>query len=52
MVTSDSGGGGVPNESFSLSFGKIEFSYSPRKVDGSLDAPIKSGWDVVRNFPL
>ncbi len=52
MVTSGSSGGGVPNESFSLSFGKIEFSYRPQKPDGSLDAPIKSGWDVVSNRAL
>lgn len=47
------GAGGDPlRESFSLSFGKIEFSYKPQKPDGSLDAPIKSGWDVVNNRAL
>jgi len=52
MVTSGSSGGDRPSESFSLSFGKIEFSYRPQKADGSLDAPIKSGWDVVSNRAL
>jgi type VI secretion system secreted protein Hcp len=52
MATSGNSGGGVPSESFSLSFGKIEFSYRPQKADGSLDAPIKSGWDVVSNRAL
>ncbi len=46
------GGDGFPHESFSLSFGKIEFSYKPQKVDGSLDAAVKSGWDLVSNRAL
>jgi type VI secretion system secreted protein Hcp len=39
----------VPIESFSLNFGKLEFEYKPQKPDGSLDAALKSGWDVKAN---
>lgn len=46
------GGGGLPTESFSLNFAKVEFSYSAQKADGSLDAPVKSGWDITTNTPL
>ena len=47
-----SGGGGLPSESFSLNFGKIEFSYAAQKPDGSLEPPVKSGWDIAGNVPL
>lgn len=36
----------IPTESFSLSFGKIEVEYKPQKPDGTLDSPVKAGWDV------
>ncbi len=42
-------GGDVPMESFSLNFSKIEFEYKPQKPDGSLDAPIKAGYDLKLN---
>ena len=42
-------GGGVPNDSFSLNFSKIEFSYSPQKADGSLDTAIKASWNLKEN---
>jgi type VI secretion system secreted protein Hcp len=29
-----------------LGFGRIEIEYRPQKPDGSLDAPVKSGWDA------
>jgi type VI secretion system secreted protein Hcp len=47
-----SGGGDVVVESFSLNFTKIEFSYAAQKPDGSLDTPVKSGWDIAANVPL
>lgn len=40
------GGGIVPNDQFSLNFAKIEFEYKPQKSDGTLEAPIKAGYDV------
>ncbi len=51
-VQTSGGNGDVPVESFSLTYGKIEFSYSAQKPDGSLDTPIKSGWDLVNNRAL
>ncbi len=48
--TGGSGGSGaVPVEQVSLNFSKIEIEYKPQKADGTLDAPIKSGWDLKAN---
>jgi type VI secretion system secreted protein Hcp len=44
-----SGDGGIPTDSFSLNFAKIEFEYKPQKPDGSLDAPVKAGYDLKLN---
>lgn len=44
-----SGGSGVPNDSFSINYAKIEFSYSPQKADGSLDTAIKASWNLKEN---
>lgn len=32
-----------------LAYGKMEYEYRPQKPDGSLDAPIKVGWDLKAN---
>ena len=47
--TGGSSGDPVPTESFSLNFAKIEFEYKPQKPDGSLDAPVKAGYDLKLN---
>ncbi len=47
--SSASSGGSVPNDSFSLNFAKIEFSYSPQKADGSLDTAVKASWNLKEN---
>ncbi|MGI0041573.1 MAG: Hcp family type VI secretion system effector [Nitrosopumilaceae archaeon] len=44
-----SGTSDVLTESVSLNFNKIEMSYSPQKSDGTLDAPIKTGYDLGAN---
>lgn len=52
LVSSYSQGGstgGVPTDSFSLNFAKIEVEYRPTNPDGSLDAPVRAGWDVKAN---
>jgi type VI secretion system secreted protein Hcp len=41
--------GDNPQDEFALNYGKIEISYRPQKPDGSLDAPVEAGWDVVKN---
>src|SRR5438045_2751099 len=35
----------VPTDQISINFAKIEFEYKPQKADGSLDAPVKAGYD-------
>lgn len=39
----------IPTDQFSLNFGKIEVEYKPQKPDGTLDAPVKAGWDLKTN---
>lgn len=50
--TTGGGGGEIPNESIALNFGKVEFEYKPQKPDGTLDAPIKTGYDLKLNKKL
>ena len=38
-----------PLDQVSFNFARIEMEYRPQKPDGSLDAPIKAGWDVKAN---
>jgi type VI secretion system secreted protein Hcp len=42
-------GDSIPNESISLNFGKVEFEYKPQKADGTLDSPVKTGYDLKTN---
>jgi type VI secretion system secreted protein Hcp len=39
----------VPTDQISLNYSKIEFEYKEQKADGSLGAPVKSGWDLKAN---
>ncbi len=39
----------VATDQITLNFAKIEFSYKPQKADGTLDAAVKTGWDVKAN---
>jgi type VI secretion system secreted protein Hcp len=41
--------GEAPTESFRLNFAKIEYEYVPQKPDGSMDAPVKAGYDLATN---
>jgi type VI secretion system secreted protein Hcp len=36
--------GGAPTESF-----KLNFEYTPQSPDGSMDAPVKAGYDLALN---
>ncbi|MEX0711522.1 MAG: type VI secretion system tube protein Hcp [Pirellulales bacterium] len=47
--TGGSQGDVVPTDQISLNFTKIEFEYKAQKPDGSLDAPVKAGYDVKLN---
>jgi type VI secretion system secreted protein Hcp len=42
----------APIDQASLGFSTIEMEYRPQKSDGSLDAPVKAGWDLKQNKPL
>lgn len=42
----------VPTDQVSFNFGKIEVEYKPQKADGTLDTPIKAGWDLKQNKPI
>jgi type VI secretion system secreted protein Hcp len=39
-------GGSIPVDQISFNFTKIEFDYCAQKPDGSLDAPVKAGYDL------
>jgi type VI secretion system secreted protein Hcp len=39
-------GGGMPQESFSLNYDKIEFEYKTQDDKGNLGAAIKKGWET------
>ena len=42
----------VPVEQVSLNYSKIEKEYKPQKADGSLDSPVKAGWDLSKNVKV
>lgn len=44
-----SGGDVIPTEQVSLNFSKIEYEYKPQKPDGTLDGPVKAGYDLKAN---
>jgi type VI secretion system secreted protein Hcp len=41
--------GVVPVDQISFNFSKIEYEYKPQKADGTLDAPVKTGYDLKLN---
>jgi type VI secretion system secreted protein Hcp len=45
----DSGGDVVPTDQLSLNFARIEMEYKPQQADGTLDGPVKVGWDLKKN---
>jgi type VI secretion system secreted protein Hcp len=47
--TGGSTGDVVPVDQISLNFSKIEYEYKPQKADGSLDSPVKTGYDLKLN---
>jgi type VI secretion system secreted protein Hcp len=47
--TGGSAGDVVPVDQISLNFSKIEYEYKPQKADGSLDSPVKTGYDLKLN---
>jgi type VI secretion system secreted protein Hcp len=47
--TGGSNGDVIPLDQISLNFSKIEFEYKPQKADGTLDSPVKTGYDLKLN---
>lgn len=47
--TGGSAGDAIPTDQFSLNFSKIEYEYKPQKQDGTLDSPVKTGYDLKAN---
>lgn len=43
------GSGELPVDQVALNFAKIEFEYKPQKPDGTLDSPVKTGYDLKLN---
>jgi type VI secretion system secreted protein Hcp len=41
-----------PTEEIHMSFGRIEWRYTPQNPDGSAGAPVSGGWDVRLNRAL
>lgn len=39
-------------ETASISFAKFSMSYTPQKPDGTPDATVLTGWDVLENVPF
>jgi type VI secretion system secreted protein Hcp len=39
----------VPVDQIAFNFSRIQVEYRAQKPDGSLDAPVKGGWDVKEN---
>jgi type VI secretion system secreted protein Hcp len=39
----------IPQEQISLNYAKSEMEYKPQKPDGTLDASVRVGWDLVAN---
>jgi type VI secretion system secreted protein Hcp len=40
---------GVPIDSVSLNFSKVQIDYKPQNANGSLGAVVHGGWDLVQN---
>lgn len=50
--TGGSAGSEVPFDQISLNYSKMEYEYKPQKADGTLDGPVKAGWDLKKNVKV
>jgi type VI secretion system secreted protein Hcp len=39
----------IPTDQVSLNFSKIEWEYKPQKADGTMDSPVKAGYNLAEN---
>lgn len=51
FTTGGSSGDDVPHDEVHLSYGRIQFQYTPQRPDGSADVPVNGGWDIQKNGP-
>ncbi len=51
FATSGAASDQLPIDNLSISYAKIVYEFTPQKADGSPDAIVKLGWDVVKNVP-
>jgi type VI secretion system secreted protein Hcp len=42
----------APMDQVAFNFSRIQLEYRPQKPDGSLDTPVKAGWDVKQNVKI
>lgn len=49
VSTGGNNGDDVLTENLSLSFAKFNMIYTPQKQDGTADAAVEAGWDVLEN---
>jgi type VI secretion system secreted protein Hcp len=47
QYSGSSGGDDQPIESISLSFGKLSYTFTPQKADGTKGSPVVGQWDVT-----
>jgi type VI secretion system secreted protein Hcp len=52
LQSSATAAGGASSESVSFSYATVVERFSPQKADGTPDAAIFGGWDVVKNLPF
>jgi type VI secretion system secreted protein Hcp len=52
MALGGSGGSDTHTETVTLNFGSVQTAYTPMKSDGTPDATIQSGWDIVAGKKL
>ncbi len=50
--TGGSNGDVIPLDQITFNFAKIEHEYKPQKEDGTLDSPVKAGYDLKANKAL
>jgi type VI secretion system secreted protein Hcp len=48
QTSGSEGGDDAPMESIGLTFGKITFTYTPQKADGTKGSPVVGQWDVTK----
>lgn len=51
FITGGPSGDAAPHDEIRLSYGSLKIQYIPQNPNGSAQAPVTGGWDVVKNAP-